>query len=433
MARPFGSVDALFARAREIAHAMPLDEQIELIDAHPRLGAPPADVSALSFVEQGYDRDAADRERAAAAEAERAARRRRARPAQRRLRGRFGFRYCVFVAGRSRAALLPGMAAALDGRPRRRDRPRARRRRRHRQRPVCDADRAQQRRTGVIELGANRYGKAAIRLVRVARGPDGDRVRDLTVAIALEGDFDGGPHRRRQRAGHRHRHDEEHRLRVRQGPPRRLDRGLRPRPGRALPRVDRRSTRATVNIRGHHWARDRRRRDAGAATRSSAAARGRASRRSARPRGGTIVEAGVEDLDRDEDRRARRSAASRATEYTTLPETDDRLMATKVTAIWRYGSPDLDFDATFAAVRATLLEVFADHDSPSVQTSIWIMARAILERHEEVDRGPDGPAEPAPLAGRPVAVRARRTTARSSSPTTEPHGLIEATVRRGEG
>ena len=39
----------------------------------------------------------------------------------------------------------------------------------------------------------------------------------------------------------------------------------------------------------------------------------------------------------------------------------------------------------FGAVRTTLLEVFADHDSPSVQTSIWIMARAILERHEEVE------------------------------------------------
>ena len=41
----------------------------------------------------------------------------------------------------------------------------------------------------MIELASNRYGKAAIRLVRVARGPDGDRLRDLTVAIALEGDF----------------------------------------------------------------------------------------------------------------------------------------------------------------------------------------------------------------------------------------------------
>ena len=38
-ARPFGGADALFARAREIAHAMPEVEQLELIDAHPRLGA----------------------------------------------------------------------------------------------------------------------------------------------------------------------------------------------------------------------------------------------------------------------------------------------------------------------------------------------------------------------------------------------------------
>ena len=104
MVRPFGSVDALFERAREIAQAMPLDEQLELIDAHPRLGTAPAEVSALSFVEQGYDQvgteraiEAAELERLNAA-----------------YEARFGFRYCVFVAGRSRAALLPGMTAALE-------------------------------------------------------------------------------------------------------------------------------------------------------------------------------------------------------------------------------------------------------------------------------------------------------------------------------
>ena len=41
----------------------------------------------------------------------------------------------------------------------------------------------------MIELSANRYGKAAIRLVRVHRDLGGHRLRDLTVAIALEGDF----------------------------------------------------------------------------------------------------------------------------------------------------------------------------------------------------------------------------------------------------
>ena len=104
MARPFGSVEALFARAREIAHAMPLDEQLELIDAHPRLGAPPASVSALSFEEQGYGGEGTERA-PEAAELDRL---------NAAYEARFGFRYCVFVAGRSRAALLPGLIAALD-------------------------------------------------------------------------------------------------------------------------------------------------------------------------------------------------------------------------------------------------------------------------------------------------------------------------------
>lgn len=111
-ARPFASADDLFERAREIAHAMPAEEQIELIDAHPRLGAPPGSVSALSFVEQGYDRDAAD----GAAEAEQ----RRVAASLDRLNAtyedRFGFRYCTFVAGRPRPALLPEFEAALDRR-----------------------------------------------------------------------------------------------------------------------------------------------------------------------------------------------------------------------------------------------------------------------------------------------------------------------------
>ncbi len=108
MARPFGTMDRLFEGARAIAHAMPVAEQIELIDAHPRLGAPPPTVSALSFVEQGYDRDAtqveAERVRVAA-ELERL---------NDAYETRFGFRYCVFVAGRPRADLLAGMTAALD-------------------------------------------------------------------------------------------------------------------------------------------------------------------------------------------------------------------------------------------------------------------------------------------------------------------------------
>jgi 2-oxo-4-hydroxy-4-carboxy--5-ureidoimidazoline (OHCU) decarboxylase len=112
-ARPFASTEDLFERARAIAHAMPEPDQVELVDAHPRLGAPPGSVSALSFVEQGYDREAANE----AAETERA----RVADELARLNAgyeaRFGFRYCTFVAGRPRATLLPEFEAAMD-RPR---------------------------------------------------------------------------------------------------------------------------------------------------------------------------------------------------------------------------------------------------------------------------------------------------------------------------
>ncbi|MEP6638533.1 MAG: 2-oxo-4-hydroxy-4-carboxy-5-ureidoimidazoline decarboxylase [Chloroflexota bacterium] len=127
MARPFGSVDGLFASAREIARTMPLDEQLGLIDAHPRLGASPAAISPLSFVEQGYDRDAGEGASPKTAgdpgdpgdpsdpvEADRARIATELHRLNALYEAHFGFRYCVFVAGRSRAELLPGLAAALD-------------------------------------------------------------------------------------------------------------------------------------------------------------------------------------------------------------------------------------------------------------------------------------------------------------------------------
>ena len=111
-ARPFGDAERLFTRAREIAHAMPEALQVELADAHPRLGAPPASVSAMSFREQGYDsEEAANLAHAAARERDRVAAE--LDRLNHEYEARFGFRYCVFVAGRSRAELLPDMAAAL--------------------------------------------------------------------------------------------------------------------------------------------------------------------------------------------------------------------------------------------------------------------------------------------------------------------------------
>jgi urate oxidase len=147
--------------------------------------------------------------------------------------------------------------------------------------------------------------------------------------------------------------------------------------------------------------------------------------------GGTSVEAGVEDLIVMKTAKSGFSGFPRD-RYTTLGEVDDRIMATKVTAIWRYGRPDLATDEQFRAIRATLLEVFAEHDSPSVQTSVWLMAQAIIERHDAVSEVrmalPNLHHWPADLS--PFGMTNDNEVFVS---TTEPHGLIEATVRRGEG
>lgn len=280
----------------------------------------------------------------------------------------------------------------------------------------------------MIELGANRYGKAAIRVVRVARSADGDQLRDLTVAVALEGAF--------ERA-----HTDGDNAQVIATDTMKntayafatshLD-GALERYGQALaehfaatPQVDS----ATVNIRGHHWAHI----DVDGRPSPDAFVRGGEGTRVATvttTRAGTTVEAGVEDLVVLKTTRSSFRGFPRD-RYTTLAEADDRLLATKITAIWRYGAPDLDYDATFLAVRSSLLAVFADHDSASVQESVWIMARAILDRHEEVDEVrmvlPNLHHWLVDLS--PFGLTNDREIYVA---TPEPYGIIEATVRRGE-
>jgi urate oxidase len=70
--------------------------------------------------------------------------------------------------------------------------------------------------------------------------------------------------------------------------------------------------------------------------------------------------------------------------YTTLPETRDRVLATAVTARWRYTDTELDFDAAFTGVRTTLLEAFASTHSLALQQTLYAMGEAVLEGHPQV-------------------------------------------------
>jgi urate oxidase len=70
--------------------------------------------------------------------------------------------------------------------------------------------------------------------------------------------------------------------------------------------------------------------------------------------------------------------------YTTLAETDDRIMATSLTARWRYFGADVDWGKAYADIRRILLATFAEVHSRALQQTLWEMGRAVLLAHPEV-------------------------------------------------
>ncbi|HEX7224061.1 MAG TPA: GNAT family N-acetyltransferase [Candidatus Limnocylindria bacterium] len=101
--RPFEDDAGLIRAAQDVARELPEDAQIELLDAHPRIGADPASVSALSHAEQGFDTpdDGAPWVTEELAFLN---------DAYERI---FGFRFVIFVAGRPRSEIVPLLEAAL--------------------------------------------------------------------------------------------------------------------------------------------------------------------------------------------------------------------------------------------------------------------------------------------------------------------------------
>ncbi|PYP94729.1 MAG: hypothetical protein DMD38_14925 [Gemmatimonadetes bacterium] len=101
---PFPSGAAMLARGREILKSLSEAEQIGVINAHPRIGDRPDKVSALSFREQGYDRDTTPPEVL-----------RRLATLNEEYEQKFGFRFVVFVNRRSKEAIVPVLEARLRG------------------------------------------------------------------------------------------------------------------------------------------------------------------------------------------------------------------------------------------------------------------------------------------------------------------------------
>lgn len=117
--------------------------------------------------------------------------------------------------------------------------------------------------------------------------------------------------------------------------------------------------------------------------------------------------------------------------FTTLGETDDRILATSVSATWRFAGHDVDWDVAHATIRAALTGAFATTHSLALQQTIHAMGEAALDacpdvaeiriscpnkHHFLVDLAPFGLDNPGE-----VFVAADR-----------PYGLISATISRSD-
>ena len=269
-------------------------------------------------------------------------------------------------------------------------------------------------------LGENSYGKSDVRVVKLERGSERHELRDLTVDVTLEGDFEA-VHTSGDNSGL-----------VATDTMRNVVYALAAeRPLESLPEfgaslVDHllrypRVTRAAVRIRQHPWERlnlHAWQRGAGG-TRIEEIAGGE---------GGSSHAAGVEDL------LVLRSSGSAfegfdRDRFTTLPETGDRILATAVAGRWEYGDSAEGLEATWERIRDRLLEAFTHQHSPSVQFTLARMGESVIEAHPEVDRIhlslPNRHHLPFDVSRFGLVDRGEVFQA-----TTEPFGLIEATVER---
>jgi len=276
-------------------------------------------------------------------------------------------------------------------------------------------------------LAENNYGKSGIRLVKIFRGPDRHEVRDLTLAVRFEGNFQAAhsagdnsqvlPTDTMKNTVYALAADHPMDSIESFG----LDLSAH------FARENSNVSQVTIDISELGWDRIsvKDQPHPNAFLRSGEE---KATTRVVRDRSSAQIESGLSHL------RVLKSAGSafsgfRRDRYTTLRETRDRIFATAVTAVWKYASSDLPFAGLRKSIRRALLVSFADHPSESVQATLHEMWAAVLATHREVVSIrlslPNKHHLPVDLA--PFGLENRNEIFVA---TEEPYGLIEATLKR---
>ncbi|TCC40205.1 factor-independent urate hydroxylase [Kribbella speibonae] len=284
-----------------------------------------------------------------------------------------------------------------------------------------------------IHLGANQYGKAENRVVRIYRDTPRHQIRDLNVSTALRGDFEDAhttgdqsdvlPTDTQKNTAFAFAKEkgigaiEDYALTL-------GAHFLDASPAAQGARVEVEEyawDRIQVDGQGHHHSFVR---TGGGVRNTVVNVEGRGTDRK------TYVVSGISDLV------VLKSTGSEfhgflKDEYTTLPETNDRILATSLVARWRYDHGEVDWDKSYDEIKGLLLSRFATIHSLALQQTLYGMGSAVLEQHPEVaeirfsapnkhhflvDLSPFGTENPGE-----VFIAADR-----------PYGLIEATVTRDD-
>jgi len=277
-----------------------------------------------------------------------------------------------------------------------------------------------------IRLCENNYGKQRVRILQVARHPERHDIKELTLGIRLEGDFESAHTKGDNRnvlptdtmkntvyalaKAHPIESLEEFSLRL-------AEHFLARNPQVSRVRIEAaeiRWTRLAVAGKPHPHtftgSSNEKRTAALAATRDE-----------------KVLHAGIEGL---VVLKTTDSAFENflKDEYTTLKEDRNRILATSVRATWLYKKMPVEFDSTWHGVRQALLEAFAVHDSESLQHTLFAMGEAVLKKFSSIrEIHLSLPNKHYNLVD--LSRFNMENPKEVFLPTDEPHGLIEATVR----
>lgn len=229
----------------------------------------------------------------------------------------------------------------------------------------------------MARLRSDAYGKRQVRLVKLERGPIRHELRDLTLSIQLEGDFEAVYAKG----------DNEGLLTTDSmrnmayliayersiGSPEDFAARL----ARRLLEVSSHTSRSRVEVVEHGWSPvevgdrtypDAFRKEGGTRTATVTMTKG----------GDLAFESGIDGVV------LLKSAGSRfrgflQEPHTSLAESDDRILATSLSASWRYDAIPDDWGESWLLVRDALLEEFARHQSDSVQHTLFQLGERALE------------------------------------------------------